>query len=161
MPASSVHVGDEAPYFRLQNEKSEWMTLHELTDKGPVILVFYPGDFRMVCTKQLCSYQDAMNDFKKLGVQLVGISANPPEEHLRFKERYNFEFPLLTDTSRLVSKAYGVVSLLLMGGISRSAFIVSPKGRVLYRYVEPTPLSRRRPDELLKVVSELKSKNQF
>ena len=152
MPLSSVHTGDEAPRFKLQDEKKEWVTLDQLTEKGPVILVFYPGDFRMVCTQQLCSYQDAMNEFKKFGVQLVGISANPPEEHLKFKEKYNFEFPLLSDTSRLVSKEYGVVSLLLLGGISRSVFIVNQKKRVIYRYVEPTPLSRRRPDELLKAV---------
>ncbi|MCM0605339.1 MAG: redoxin domain-containing protein [Xanthomonadaceae bacterium] len=76
--------GDEAPGFKLQDEKGEWLTLGSLTTKGPAVLVFYPGDFRMVCTQQLCSYQDAMNEFKKFGVQIVGISANPPSEHLQF-----------------------------------------------------------------------------
>lgn len=153
-----AQVGHIAPEFKLQNEKEEWVNLSELVAKGPVMLAFYPGDFTPVCTRQLCTYQEAYDRFVHYGVQVVGISGNTPEEHQRFKQKYGFAFPLLTDPGKTVTKRYGVTSILLLGGASRAVFILAKGGRVLYRYVEPLPLTHRKPKELLQILDELKSR---
>src|SRR4051812_5536421 len=96
--------GAPAPDFRLPDQDENWMSLSELTKKGPVMLVFYPGDFTMVCTKQLCTYQESIDEFQKLGIQILGISHNFPKEHQEFKKKYQFSFPLLTDTNRTITR---------------------------------------------------------
>jgi len=150
-------VGDLAPNFRLQDQDENWVTLEELTDRGAVMIAFYPGDFTPVCTQQLCGYQEAYDRFVRYGLQIVGISANGPEEHQRFKSRYRFAFPLLSDPGKKVTKAWGVTSFLMLGGISRAVFIVAKGGKLLYRHVEATSLTHRKADELLEILDRLKA----
>ena len=125
------------------------------------MLVFYPGDFTMVCTKQLCAYQDSMSQFEKYGIKIVGISRNPPKEHLKFKAKFQFSFSLLSDPNREITKTYGVVSLIMLGGTSRAVFIVSKQGTILYRYIEPTTLTHRKPQELVDALTVLKESNKL
>jgi thioredoxin-dependent peroxiredoxin len=148
-------IGDLAPDFKLQDQDETWVTLSQRTARGPVMVVFYPGDFTPVCTKQLCAYQEMYDQFVKHGLQVLGISHNPPEEHQKFRQRYHFTFPLLTDPGRAVFKQWGVTSLFMFGGTSRAVFIVGRDGRILYRYVEPTPLSYRKPGELAGAIEKL------
>jgi peroxiredoxin Q/BCP len=152
-----LQIGNIAPDFRLEDENGKWVTLGSLLNDGAVVLVFYPGDFTPVCTKQLCSYRDVYGQFLSLGIRMVGISHNPPSEHQAFKQRYKFEFPLLSDTDRKITRKYEVTSLLMFGGTSRAVFIISRDMKVLYRHVEPTTLSHRRPDELLEAIQMLRA----
>ncbi|MGZ3689420.1 MAG: redoxin domain-containing protein [Bdellovibrionota bacterium] len=156
-----AHVGDRAPDFRLKNERGEPVSLGEIVRTRPAMLVFYPGDFTMVCTKQLCAYQDSMNQFSGYGIEILGISPNDSESHAKFKDRYQFAFHLLSDPGRLVAREYQITSLLLLGGISRAVFIVSKGGKVLYRYVEPTTITHRRPQELVEILDRLRQAGQI
>lgn len=149
-------IGSRAPGFRLQNHEGEWVELVEILAVGPVLLAFYPKDFGLVCTRQLCAYQEALDQFKKLGCQIVGISKNDPASLRKFRESYAFDFPLLSDPNHAVAKLYSVTSLMMMGGTSRAVVVVGKSGIVLYRYVEPTVVTHRKPGELIKVVEELR-----
>jgi thioredoxin-dependent peroxiredoxin len=165
--ARSGAVGDLAPEFKLQNENEEWVTLAELTASSALMVVFYPGDFTPVCTKQLCAYQDAYDSLVKYGVDIVGISANPPEDHQRFKSRYQFGFHLLSDPDKQVFRAFGVTSFFMLGGTSRAVFVIGKRdpriggSQVLYRYVEPTVLSYRKPGQLLEGLDKLRASGQI
>lgn len=158
LSGKSTLVGTQAPAFRLLNEKSEWVNSQTYIDAGPTMLVFYPGDFTPVCTKQLCSYRDAYERFNSYGIKIIGISSNPPESHQKFIEKYQFGFPLLSDPDKSIFKSYGVTSLFMFGGTSRAVFILGKGGMVLYRHVEATPLTHRKPGELLEIVDGLKAK---
>src|SRR2546423_6930905 len=81
---SSPKVGDEAPDFELPSTDGP-MKLSSLRGQ-PVVLVFYPGDFTPVCTKQLCSYRDAYADLVDTGAKVLAISADSMESHERFKK---------------------------------------------------------------------------
>src|SRR4051812_12852859 len=112
MPASSVSeyhdmslvmsdmTGQKAPDFKLQDDNAHWRSLADFTSKGPVMLVFYPGDYTPVCTKQLCGYRDSLSKFSEQGVQVVGISSDPPESHKEFGAEYALGFPLLSDPGK-------------------------------------------------------------
>lgn len=154
-------LGSRAPEFKLQNERGEWVTLSSFLKQGGLMLVFYPGDFTPVCTRQLCAYQDLYAEFGRFGVQIVGISANSPEEHVQFRERYQFAFPLLSDPGKEVFRLYGITSLFLLGGTSRAVLLISQDGTIRYRYVEPTAITYRKGDELLKMIEELRQKGQI
>jgi thioredoxin-dependent peroxiredoxin len=156
--AAAAPVGDPAPDFKLQDQDENWVTLSGLTARGPVMIAFYPGDFTPVCTRQLCAYQEMYDQFVKYGISVVGISHNTPEEHQKFRARYHFAFPLLSDPGKATFKQWGVTSLFMFGGASRAVFVVGRNGKVAYRYVEPTSLSYRKPGELIGAIEQLKAK---
>lgn len=147
---------NQAPNFSLLNENGETVTLAETLKKGPVLIVFYPGDFTPVCTAQLCNYRDSMSEFTQYGVQILGLSHNDVASHLKFKKQYNIPFPLLTDPKNETARAFGCTSKLMFGGVSRGVFLVSEKNEVVYKHVEVTPLTRRDSKDLLDVIASLK-----
>jgi peroxiredoxin Q/BCP len=159
MEGKGAVVGTEAPEFSLLDETGEPISLHETLEKGPVLLAFYPADFTPVCTRQMCNYRDSLEEFNAQGIQILGISRNTVDSHKRFKARYDIPFPLLSDPKNNIARLFGCTSLLLFGGVSRAVFIVDQKGRILYRYVEPTPLTRRNSKELVQVIQQLKAQN--
>lgn len=153
----SATVEAAAPEFALPDANGKTVSLADVLAKGPALLVFYPGDFTLVCTKQLCDYRDRFDEFKDLGIQVVGISANPPTSHARFAKRYAFPFKLLTDEESKVAKAYNCTSAYMLGRVSRACFIVNKQGVIVYRYVEPTILTRRNSGELLEILRRLRA----
>jgi peroxiredoxin Q/BCP len=137
------------------------VALGELLERGPALLAFYPKDFGLVCTKQLCAYQEALTQFTQLGCQLVGISKNEPASLRQFKSSYQFDFPLLSDPNHTVAKLYNVTSLMMLGGTSRAVVVVGKSGIILYRYVEHTIATHRKPGELLAVVADLRARGML
>ena len=149
---------DRAPQFKLKNEDDEWIDSEALYASGPILIAFYPGDFTLVCTKQLCGYQNALASFEKLNIKLVGISSDPPEKHRDFKSTYQLKFTLLSDPGRVVAKAFGATSPFLFGATSRAVFIVDKMGHILYKKVEMVPVTHQKADELISVIEALNLK---
>src|SRR5579871_6362033 len=104
MAVANSAVGQLAPEFTLKSQTGESVSLSSLLAQGPALVVFYPGDFTPVCTKQLCNYRDNLMSFIDFGVQIVGISRNSPSEHAHFAEEYGFSFPLLSDPGQKVAR---------------------------------------------------------
>ncbi len=150
-------IGKRALNFILPDQQGRDVSLNSLCRSGPTLLVFYPGDFRMVCTKQLCSYQENIAKFSEFGLMVAGISPNSSEEHLEFAKQYGFEFPLLTDMNRDVAKQFGCTSIFMAGTVSRACIILNRDMLMLYRYVEPTTLTHRKASELLGVLKDLRA----
>lgn len=148
-------VGKPAPDFCLKNEDGKPIRLYEELQKGPTIVVFYPGDFTHVCTRQLCNYAESWDEFVKLGVNILGISGNDTTEHANFKQVYSLPFSLLSDPGKQVARLFGCTSPLMFGAVSRAIAIINRKGIILYRYVEPTILTRRKANELIGILRDL------
>jgi len=155
MEDSQKTTAKKAPEFTLSDETGEPRSLSQLLQHGSLMIVFYPGDFTPVCTRQLCNYRDDIKTFSEQGIQIVGISGNSPESHAKFKKQYGLPFPLLTDLNNLVARDYGCTSKLLFGAVSRAIIIVATDGSILYKHVEATPLTRRKSDELLQIIKAL------
>lgn len=151
----------KAPDFRLQDDEGRWRTLSEFLANGPLVVVFYPGDFTPTCTKQLCSYRDAGDEFRDLGVQIVGISADPIEKHRKFKAHYKFEFPLLTDADKSVARAFGATSKWLFGMVTRANFVVNRKGEVVYAHIDGVPVTHHKAADLAEALKELRAEGKI
>ena len=80
-------LNEKAPDFTLPNSEGESISLSSFKGKK-LLIVFYPGDETMVCTKQLCSYSSGFEDFQKLGIEIIGINMDSVESHKKFKEKY-------------------------------------------------------------------------
>jgi peroxiredoxin Q/BCP len=150
-----------APDFELLDQNSQKRKLSEFTARGPLVVVFYPGDFTPVCTKQLCSYRDAGDEFRNLGVQVVGISVDPPEKHRKFAEQYKFEFPLLSDPGKKVAKAFGATSAWLLGAVTRANFVIDAKGQIVFEHVDGVPITHHRMENLAETLKRLKAEKKI
>lgn len=135
----------KAPDFTLKDENGKYFTLSESESKY-TLLVFYPEDDTRVCTKQLCNYNENIEQFLNNKIQVVGINPGSQNSHAEFSQKYNFKFPLLSDTGGLVSEEYGLVGLF--GTVKRKLVLVDKEMNILY---EDAVLSLfyKRADDLL------------
>ena len=138
-----LKIGNLAPDFTLADQDGK---NHKLSDyRGQWILIyFYPNDDTQGCTKEACAIRDMMPNFKKLGLQVFGISINDVKSHKKFAKKYNLPFTLLADPDRKVLEKYGVWGKKkFMGreymGTFRTSFLISPKGKIakIYEKVKP------------------------
>jgi peroxiredoxin Q/BCP len=148
----SLAVGDPAPDFSLPATGGEQVSLAQFRGR-PVVLVFYPGDDTPVCTKQLNSYNDGLDEFEGLDAQILGISAQGLESHEKFAGKHGLKFPLLADTDKAVAGLYGTLGPL--GFPRRSVFIVDGEGIVRYAHRAIAGLTYRPVEELVGVLREL------
>ncbi len=146
---SQLSEGDEAPDFTLPDENGDSFRLVDALNDDPIMLVFYPGDFTPVCTRQLCSYRDRYADFRDVGVRIVGISSDPVERHARFRSEKRLPFTLLADPDYQVIDQYGGAGLLSGGGAHRANFLIDAEAIIRYAHVELLSLTHRKPEELL------------
>ncbi|MGC8595271.1 MAG: thioredoxin-dependent thiol peroxidase [Candidatus Kryptoniota bacterium] len=126
--------GDEAPDFNLKDDSGKDVRLSSFRGKK-VVLYFYPKDNTPGCTKEACSFRDGLNEIQKRGAIVIGISTDSIESHVKFKQKYNLNFPLLSDTDKKVVSKYGVwKEKSLYGrkfmGIERTTFVIDERGRI-------------------------------
>jgi peroxiredoxin Q/BCP len=145
-------VGDIAPDFAVAGVPPATYQLSEQRGKR-VVLVFYPGDFTPVCTRQLTSYQEQFDTFAATGAVLWAISVDDLERHERFAKARSLGFPLLADTDAAVSRAFGTLGLL--GTSRRAVIVIDEQGRVAWRRDEPLSISYAEMDEIVAHLSAL------
>ena len=134
-----LQIGDKMPAFTVMDEAGKEVTEKDLTGKKTVIY-FYPKDSTPGCTAEACNIRDNYHAFLAQGYQVFGVSRDSVASHVRFKEKYNLPFPLLSDpTTEMLQafgawgekKNYGKVSM----GTLRKTFVFDEKG-VLQRIIE-------------------------
>ena len=121
---------------------------HSLSDyKGKwVVLYFYPKDDTPGCTKEACTFRDSFDELQKMGVQILGISKDSVSSHKKFAEKYNLNFPILSDEGKEVIKAYkSWGKKKFMGrefeGTIRNTYLIDPKGEVVKFYEKVSALT--------------------
>ncbi len=123
---SKLSVGDKAPNFETQTYGGKTISLSDYNGKSAVILYFYPRDNTPGCTKEACSMRDGMDDLGALGIQVLGVSTDSVKSHEKFRDKYALNFPLLSDKSKEIVKAYDVESAF--GTASRKSFLIDKDG---------------------------------
>jgi peroxiredoxin Q/BCP len=150
--ASSPKVGDPAPDFELDGTEGRFRLSEHRGER--VILLFYPADESPVCTRQFCSYRDRAGELAALGATVVGISTQSTESHERFKSHHGLVgVPLLSDSGRAVSKAYGVAMPALVS--RRAVFIIDEDGIIRHRHVHLLGLDFQSVDDLRAALATL------
>lgn len=155
-----LKVGQKAPDFTLPSDTGEKVSLKDFRGKK-VVLYFYPKDDTPGCTKEACSFRDNINQILERGAVVIGVSADSVESHKRFKEKYNLNFPLLSDEKHKVLEKYGVwKERNLYGkkfmGTERTTFIIDENGKIahIFRKVKVDGHT----EEVLKKLDELSQK---
>ena len=134
----ALTIGQAAPAFKLFNSEKEEVALTDFLGKK-VIIHFFPQAFTGVCTTQLCTMRDNLNYYTDLNAVVLGISVDSVFTLGKFKEEKNYNFSLLSDFNKEVSKAYDAIYdswILNMNGVSkRAAFVIDSNGLVQYAEV--------------------------
>jgi peroxiredoxin Q/BCP len=137
-------VGDKAPDFALTTEKGgEW----RLSDHSGqvVVLLFYPQNETLVCTRQLCSLRDHWADYMDTNASIVGVSPGTIEEHRKFAESHHLPLPLLADPGRRITELFGKHWILPIF-MTRAVVVIDAGGvirvrRVMIRAFKPSDRS--------------------
>lgn len=125
-------AGDPAPEFTLPDADGTAVALADYRGRT-VVLYFYPAAGTTGCTKQACDFRDNLAELNGAGLDVVGISPDPPAKLATFRDAEGLTFPLLSDPDRTVLEAYAAYGeKTLYGkktiGVIRSTFVVGPDG---------------------------------
>jgi peroxiredoxin 2/4 len=153
-----VKVGKQAPTFTLEGYQNGEFKKYSLEDyKGKwIVLFFYPLDFTFVCPTEVTGFSKHIKEFDDLNTQILGVSVDSVHSHKAWeKEIGKFEYPLLSDIQKDVSKLYNV--LIEEEGIAlRATFVIDPEGNVQYHLVNSNNIGRNI-GEVIRVVTALQS----
>ena len=127
-----LDVGMKAPDFKLQDKDGREITLSGFRGKK-VVLYFYPKDNTPGCTKQACAFASAYDGFKTKGVEVIGVSKDSVASHVKFAEKYNLPFILISDPELKAIKAYDVWQEKKMYGkvtfgVVRTTYVIDEEG---------------------------------
>jgi len=132
--ADFLEPGTKAPAFTLVSDSGEKIKLSDLAG-SPVVLYFYPKDDTPGCTKEACNFRDRQQELTDLGAQVLGVSPDDVASHVKFRDKYTLNFPLLADPDHKVAEKYGAWREKNMYGkksmgVQRSTYLIGPDGKI-------------------------------
>ncbi|NTU96818.1 MAG: thioredoxin-dependent thiol peroxidase [Chlorobiaceae bacterium] len=144
MSPKLLEPGAPAPSFSAIDQDGKIVTLEEYRGRK-VIIYFYPKDDTPGCTAEACAFRDNLPKFKKLGVDVLGVSVDSEGKHRKFADKFQLPFRLVADTEKSIVEAYGVWGpKKFMGreymGTSRVSYLVDEQGGIekVWPKVKPT-----------------------
>ena len=131
---SLLEPGAKAPDFQTTDQDGKPVSLRDFEGKK-VVLYFYPKDDTPGCTKEACAFRDGFAEFRKRGIEVLGVSADDEKSHKKFAKKFGLPFRLLADTDRKIIGDYGAwgeKSLYgrLFKGINRVTYLIDEKGKI-------------------------------
>jgi peroxiredoxin Q/BCP len=129
-----LQPGDAAPDFTLTTDTGDRLSLADLRGRR-VVLYAYPAAMTPGCTTQACDFRDSLSSLNAAGIDVVGISPDPPEKLAKFRAKDGLTFPLVSDPDKAVLSAYGAYGEKqnygrTVMGVIRSTFVIDPDGRI-------------------------------
>jgi len=126
----ALKVGDKLPNFSAKDTNGAIFNAADYIGKQSLVIYFYPKDETKVCTQQACSFRDNYQEFKDLGAEVIGISADSVQSHIQFKTKFSLPFILLSDNDKKLRKLFGVENdFLIIPG--RQTFVVDRNGTII------------------------------
>lgn len=127
----ALRVGDALPEFRGKTLDGE-ITHEDLAGENAIVY-FYPRDNTPGCTTEACDFRDNIENFKKAGIKIYGVSTDSLESHKKFADKYDLNFPLISDEDASICKAFDIwIKKSMYGreymGTNRTTFFIGKDG---------------------------------
>lgn len=137
----AIQVGDPLPDVTVYNTSAEALSLAQLVQGKPLVLLFFPAAHTRVCEKELCTFRDGLAEYSQLGVEVYGLSVDTPWTLGAYAKTLGLAFSLLSDYNREATRAFGLeISLRGLPGFSqRAAYVVDATGRIAWAWVAEVP----------------------
>lgn len=176
--APGLEEGVKAPVFTAENYDGSLIALSDLTNTGPVVLIFYRGGWCPYCNLQLKEYQSHLEGFKEAGATIVAVSVDNPQMALKTAETQELGFYVVSDPDAELLESYGVVYTVpeetskmyaekydidLQAHSGRgdgviavpATYVIDADGTVVYAYANEDYKVRPKAQDVLKVVEDL------
>src|SRR5919197_3450502 len=155
-------IGDNAPDFELADADLKMQKLSNYKGK-PIVLAFFPAAESPVCTKEMCTFRDSLEELKRYDAQILGISVDGPFANKIFTENRHLNFPVLSDYKRETIKEYGIVMANLgplqgYNAAKRSVFIIDNARKIQYKWISDNPLVEPNYQEISDALAKLKTR---
>ncbi len=129
-----LEKGMKAPEFVLNDQNGNEVRLADYLGRK-VVLYFYPKDNTPGCTRQACAFAQSYDGFREKNVAVIGVSKDSTASHVKFAQKYELPFTLLSDPDLQAIQAYGVwQEKKLYGkvsmGVVRTPFIIDENGMI-------------------------------
>jgi len=167
-----LFINSKAPDFKVADQSGVEVALKDLRKKGPVVVIFYQGNWSPYCSRELKRFQDSLNLLTERGARVVAISPEGAAGVAKTIEKTGAVFPILTDADMKISKSYQVayavddrtlgryknsgIDLLELNGQKQAqlpvpaVYVVNKEGSVTYRYFEADTKKRVSVQEILR-----------
>jgi peroxiredoxin Q/BCP len=157
-----LKIGRKAPAFSLADQDGVIHTLKQYAGEW-LLLYFYPKDDTPGCTKEACMIADVYKDFKRMKVNVLGVSKDSAKSHKKFAEKYQLPFTLLSDQTMEMMDKYGALVMKKMygkevRGTNRISYLIGRDGKVAKVYPEVDPATHAL--ELIKDLKQLLKKEK-
>lgn len=134
---SLITVGQSAPKFKLESSTGDSIDITSYRDKQIVVLYFYPRADTPGCTEQACGFRDAIAEYDRARIAVLGISPDTVKDVSKFAAKFHLNFPLLADADHAVAEKYGVWQQKSMYGkkymgVVRTTFVIGKDGKVTH-----------------------------
>ena len=146
---SLLSVGSKAPSITLKSKSASGLADVSLTRNvgiGATVVLFVPLAFTGVCTEELCSVSQGINDYKNLGADVIAVSVDSPFAQEAWAAKDKISVTLASDFNKEASRAFGVLNanfvpgaLGLVGVADRSAFVIGRDGLVKFAWTSGDP----------------------
>jgi peroxiredoxin Q/BCP len=138
MKMTELNTGDQIPSFELTGDDGRTYTPESFRGKK-LVIYFYPKDNTPGCTTEAVEFTALQKEYEDNGFVIVGVSPDKPETHVKFKEKRNLGFLLLSDPDKSAAEKFGAYGeKMLYGkislGIKRSTFIFDEDGKLIRAY---------------------------
>lgn len=174
---SALQVGDKAPDLTLPDANGKPVRLQNLWSKGPLVVIFYRGAWCPYCNLELRAWQHHLTALKERGGSLVAISPQTPDNSLSTIEKNELAFPVLSDSSLIVSSAFGVAfelppelidlygkvgnDLPSLNGNGRwvlpvpATYVIDQNGQIAWSHIDSDYRTRAEPIEVLHALDHI------
>lgn len=125
-----MNVGDVVPDFSATTSTGEEVFLSDYTDKGPVVVFFYPKAFTAGCTAEACYFRDLAAEFADVAATRIGVSRDDVDTQAAFASKHDFDYPLLADPDGEIARIFGAKRLGPLWS-KRQTFVVGEDRRLL------------------------------
>jgi peroxiredoxin Q/BCP len=130
-----MNIGDTIPDLEIPDHENKPVNLLKFVkqEQKKMVVYFYPKDNTPGCTKEACSFRDDFSTFQEENVLIFGVSKDNSSSHIKFINKFNLPFPLLTDVDLKLTKAFGSFGEKRTGGLGliRSTFVIDENGKII------------------------------
>jgi peroxiredoxin (alkyl hydroperoxide reductase subunit C) len=148
-----------APAVMGDNTINDSFSLYENFGENGTVVFFYPLDFTFVCPTEILAFDHKLEEFKKRGIEVIGVSIDSHYSHLAWKTTPTenggigqIKYPLVADLTKEISQNFDV---LLDGGVAlRASFLLDKDGTVRHSVINDLPLGRNI-DEMIRMVDAM------
>jgi peroxiredoxin Q/BCP len=148
-----IKVGDKVPVFSLPDKTGNIFNIQDYVGKKNLVIYFYPKDETSGCTAEACAFRDNYEIFKEKNAEVIGISSDSEESHVKFAQNHHLPYILLSDKNNEVRKLFGVPASVMGLIPGRVTYVVDKKGVVRLVFNSQTQIEKHI-SEALKVLDE-------